>query len=57
MAQWVKAPATKPDNLSSIPQIHVIEEENECIPTECPLTSTHVLYHTHTHTTINYNKT
>lgn len=57
MAQWVKAPAAKPDNLSFIPQIHMIEQENECIPTECPLTSTHVLYHTHTHTTINHNKT
>lgn len=28
MAQWVKAPAAKPDNLSSIIKIHMIEEEN-----------------------------
>lgn len=28
MAQWVKAPAAKPENLSSIPKIYMIEEEN-----------------------------
>ena len=29
MAQWVKALATKSDNLSSIPSTHTVEEENQ----------------------------
>lgn len=29
MAQWV--PAVKPENLSSIPQIHMVEEVNEVL--------------------------
>lgn len=28
MTQWIKAPGTKPDDLSSIPKTHVIEERN-----------------------------
>jgi hypothetical protein len=29
MAQWVKALATKPDNLSLIPKNHMTERENQ----------------------------
>ena len=39
MAQKIKALANKPDGLSSITETHIVEE--------CPLTSTHVLWHTH----------
>ena len=49
MAQWVKALATEPDDISSIPQIHIAQRENQA--PRCPLTSTFVFYtHTHTHT-------
>lgn len=29
MAQWVKVPATEPDNLSLIPRTHMVGEENQ----------------------------
>ena len=40
MAQWVRAPATKPDNLSLVPKTHVVEGETN---TSCPLTATYML--------------
>ena len=44
MAQWVKALATKPDNLSSIPVTHIVEELTlKC----CSLTSTHISWNAH----------
>jgi hypothetical protein len=37
MAQWAKAIVAKPDNLSSIPRTHKVEEKN------CPFTSACVM--------------
>ena len=31
MARWIRALATKPDNLSSIPAAHLLEEENQLL--------------------------
>lgn len=47
MAQQVKVLAAKSDNLdlSFISGTHMVEE---LTPESCPLTSTHVLWHTHT---------
>lgn len=28
LAQWVKAPAARPDNLSSVPRAHMVAGEN-----------------------------
>ena len=28
MAQWVKALVTKPDNQSSVPEVHIVAREN-----------------------------
>jgi hypothetical protein len=41
VAQQVKAPATKPDDPSSIPGTHMVEGENQLL--QCPLTSMHAL--------------
>jgi hypothetical protein len=49
MAQWEKVLAAKPDDLSSIPREHVVEGRNQ-LPQVVPLTSTSVLWHTHTNT-------
>jgi hypothetical protein len=54
MAQWVKARATKPDDLSSSSGTYLVEGEN-CLLQVCPLTSTcklrcgHTGMYTHTH--------
>ena len=31
MAQWVKVPTAKPDNLGSVPDTHVLEGENRLL--------------------------
>jgi hypothetical protein len=31
MARWIRVLATKPDNLSSIPAAHLLEEENQLL--------------------------
>ena len=39
MAQEVKVPTVKPDDLGSIPRIHMVERENltsACTPFQCP---------------------
>lgn len=45
MTQWVKVPATKPNDLSSIPGIHTVKGES-C---DYPLTSSCMHAHTHAH--------
>jgi len=49
---WVKVPAAKPDDLSSIPGTHMMERETKPL-SSCPLTSTechmHARAHTHVH--------
>lgn len=49
MISWVRALATKSDNLSSIPETHMVEREDHL---SCSLTSLcHDIHaHTHTHT-------
>ena len=42
VAWWVKALATKADDLDLNPEIHTVERE--LTPTPCPLTSTCVLW-------------
>lgn len=44
MAQWVKAIATKPDNLSLIPEFRVVKRERGNTHTHA-----HVCMHTNTH--------
>lgn len=44
MAQWVKSPATKHDNLSAIPGTRMMEGENRILK-HCPLSDhIHVVY-------------
>lgn len=45
MAQWVKALANKPNNLTSIPWTH--GRSRELIPARCPLTATQALWPSH----------
>lgn len=50
MAQWVKALDAKPDDLSSVPGIHIIEGENQLL--EVVLWLPHVYCGMHTPTYI-----
>lgn len=50
-------PAAKPNGLSSFNldprggrETHMMEEEKQLLPTNCPLTSMNVPWHMHTHT-------
>lgn len=43
----MKAPATMPDNLNSIPRTHMIEGENQLPTASCLLASVHMRVHTH----------
>lgn len=47
MAQWVEGLAAKPDDLSSIPKAHRVEEK-KMISVSFPLNFTYVLWHAHT---------
>lgn len=49
MAHWVKAPATKDDNLNLIPRSHTIDGENPLpLPVPRPLTCTCMHMYTNT---------
>lgn len=55
MAQWVKAPAPKPDDLNSVPRIHM-KGGREQTTISCPLSSIPKTWHTCTpHPTLNIN--
>ena len=47
IAQWVRAPATKYDNVNPIPQTHTVTKENYKFSSGC---HTRGMSHTHTHT-------
>lgn len=49
VAQWIKVPSAKPDNLCSIIETHTVISRTECIPANCPLNLTHVLWNMHAH--------
>lgn len=44
MVRWIKVPKAKPDGLSLIPRIHMVDKENQPL-SGCPLTSTRVPQH------------
>lgn len=39
MAQWVRAHTTNPDDLTTVPRTHMVEE-NQLTQARCPLTYT-----------------
>jgi hypothetical protein len=53
MAQQVKVPAPRPEDLSSIPRTNTGERTN---PTRCPLTSTCIHTYVYTNISISYRK-
>lgn len=56
MAWWVKALATKPDDLSSIPGTHRVEAENQLFPGTPGKVCMSVHVHTETHKVCHFFK-